>query len=177
MTELKACPFCGGSAEIEDHRTIFAVRCKCGCCVLGDRAPEPDGSESDEYWESIQATAIFRWNTRAAPAAEADGILEAVALNWLIENGSGTLGVPDGLIDFSDKDTIRQEIESLTGSLYLGATGKFMVRKEGPSNQFKLPEARRTHWQCALPIRQPEQDCDYTKGWNACLDKAKELNQ
>lgn len=28
-----------------------------------------------------------------------------------------------------------------------------------------------------LPIRQPEQNCDYTKGWNACLDQLKELNQ
>ncbi|MNQ95383.1 hypothetical protein D3C85_1109380 [compost metagenome] len=28
-----------------------------------------------------------------------------------------------------------------------------------------------------LPIRQPEQDCGYTQGWNACLDKVKELNQ
>jgi len=28
-----------------------------------------------------------------------------------------------------------------------------------------------------LPIRQPKQNCDYTEGWNACIDKTKELNQ
>lgn len=33
-----------------------------------------------------------------------------LALDWLIENGSGTLGVPGGWVDFSDKDTIRQEL-------------------------------------------------------------------
>ncbi|MGE6445032.1 Lar family restriction alleviation protein [Pseudomonas bubulae] len=55
MTELKACPFCGSSAKLEDHRLIWAVRCTaCPASVIGDRAPEPhgDGESSDEVQDA-----------------------------------------------------------------------------------------------------------------------------
>lgn len=71
---LKECPFCGSAAMLEDHRTIWRVACaslECGAQVLGDRAPEPDGSESIAYWADLQDTAIDRWNARhiAPPVA------------------------------------------------------------------------------------------------------------
>ena len=66
---LEPCPFCGGQPELEDCRTIWVVRCKCEACVLGKRAPEPDGSETDEYWQGIRQTAIDAWNRRAALSA------------------------------------------------------------------------------------------------------------
>ena len=65
MNNLLPCPFCGNkNPEIEDHRTIWVVRCDCGVCMLGQRAPEPDGSEPDEYWDGIRQTAIDAWNRR-----------------------------------------------------------------------------------------------------------------
>jgi hypothetical protein len=63
---LKPCPFCGGVPDLEDSRTIWVVRCKCGACVLGERAPEPDGHESGAYWDRIRQTAIEAWNRRAS---------------------------------------------------------------------------------------------------------------
>lgn len=62
--ELKPCPFCGHHPEIEDCRTVWVVRCQCGASVLGTRAPEPDGNETDEYWLGIRQTAITAWNRR-----------------------------------------------------------------------------------------------------------------
>lgn len=64
--ELLPCPFCNGDPTLEDHRTIWTVTCKCGACVLGDRAPEPDSTEDDEYWAGIRSTAVAAWNRRAA---------------------------------------------------------------------------------------------------------------
>lgn len=69
MTTLQPCPFCGAAPVLEDCRTIWAVRCKCGACVLGERSHEPDGSEPQEHWQRIEQTAIDAWNKRAALSA------------------------------------------------------------------------------------------------------------
>lgn len=71
LPALKPCPFCGAAPELEDHRTIWRVGCQCGAGVLGERAPEPDGSEPDSYWAGIRQTAIEAWNRRALMAREA----------------------------------------------------------------------------------------------------------
>lgn len=67
---LKPCPFCGGTAKLEDHRLCWFVRCSgCTAGLIGDRAPEPDESEEfpDGYWEGIRQSAIDRWNLRHQP--------------------------------------------------------------------------------------------------------------
>lgn len=70
---LLPCPFCGHAEPVlEDARTIWIVRCRCAACVLGERAPEPDGSESDAYWDRIRQTAIDAWNRRAPIPAPPD---------------------------------------------------------------------------------------------------------
>lgn len=65
---LKPCPHCGGKAALEDHRTVWVVRCKdpsCESCMLGERAPEPEKEEmGDGYWEKFEQSAIDRWNRR-----------------------------------------------------------------------------------------------------------------
>jgi len=65
-TTLKNCPFCGSDAELEDHRTIWAVRCKkCEACVLGDRIDEEDleiFTEND--YLKYEQSAIIKWNKR-----------------------------------------------------------------------------------------------------------------
>lgn len=95
-TEAKArlvllpCPFCGEEPELEDARTIWVVRCACGACVLGERAPEPESDLPDEYWECFRQTAITAWNRRAAaiPLPEPDtagsreAFEEAFEANW-----------------------------------------------------------------------------------------------
>lgn len=69
--ELKPCPFCGGRAILEDARTIWAVSCEdCDATVVGDRASEPDGTETEAFWDEIKQTAIDRWNRRAPAQAE-----------------------------------------------------------------------------------------------------------
>jgi hypothetical protein len=65
--ELQPCPFCGGDPKLEDHRTIWAVRCECGCCVLGERAPEPEEDMPDDYWLAFERSAIAAWNRRTHP--------------------------------------------------------------------------------------------------------------
>lgn len=65
---LKKCPFCGSEAKLEDHRTIWVVRCvKCEACVLGDRIDEEDIDSNTltnaDYLEYEQS-AIIKWNTR-----------------------------------------------------------------------------------------------------------------
>ena len=76
--KLKECPFCGSPAELEDHRTVWAVKCTSAACatiMLGDRAPEPDGEMGDAYWNGIKQTAIDRWNARAiAPPVAAGSV-------------------------------------------------------------------------------------------------------
>jgi guanylate kinase len=62
---IKPCPFCGGEANVEDHRLVWSIICSnCGACVLGDRAPEPETDLPDSYCESIRQSAITRWNHR-----------------------------------------------------------------------------------------------------------------
>lgn len=69
MSRLAPCPFCGGTPVLEDHRLMWAVRCSdCSACVLGDRAPEPEGEMPESYYAPFELTAIERWN-RCAPAA------------------------------------------------------------------------------------------------------------
>lgn len=70
--QLLPCPFCGSAGKLEDHRTIWAVRCvSCDACMLGERAPEPeDDNQPEGYWERFEQTAIDAWNRRATqPAA------------------------------------------------------------------------------------------------------------
>ncbi len=65
MTNLAACPFCGATPTLEDHRTIWVVICTCGCSMLGERAPEPEYEMGEEYWKRFEQSAIDRWNRRA----------------------------------------------------------------------------------------------------------------
>jgi Lar family restriction alleviation protein len=61
MTDLKLCPFCGGSAStFEDygHSSAWEVGCFNGDCRV-----EP------HVWEKTKAEAIAAWNRRATPAA------------------------------------------------------------------------------------------------------------
>jgi hypothetical protein len=64
---LLPCPFCNSSAKLEDHRTIWVVKCSnssCDATVLGERAPEPEGKMPPGYWEKFEQSAIDRWNKR-----------------------------------------------------------------------------------------------------------------
>ena len=81
---LKPCPFCGGTATLEDQRLMWAARCtSCGACVLGDRAPEPEDEMPEAYWESFRRSAVDRWNRRATPPAPEVG--EPLAARPLLE--------------------------------------------------------------------------------------------
>lgn len=69
MTDLAPCPFCGSTAELEDHRLCWFVRCSgCGAGVMGDRAPEPEQDLLENYWESFRRSAVERWNQRTSAA-------------------------------------------------------------------------------------------------------------
>lgn len=67
-SELKPCPFCGGTPTLEDHRLMWSVDCKCGACIIGNRAPEPEETaiQPTGYWEKLERSAIELWNRRAA---------------------------------------------------------------------------------------------------------------
>lgn len=69
---LELCPFCDSAPELEDHRLVWAVRCECGCCILGLRAPEPQSKEEANAtdWNYYRQTAIDAWNTRAVSRGE-----------------------------------------------------------------------------------------------------------
>lgn len=66
------CPLCDSEAELIDNRLCWSVHCmnekECGCCVIGERVPEPASEEacSDINWNSLLNTAITRWNKRAS---------------------------------------------------------------------------------------------------------------
>jgi hypothetical protein len=63
---LKPCPFCGNAdPTLEDHRLLWVVTCACGASVLGERAEEPTGAETTEFWQAIKHSAVERWNKRA----------------------------------------------------------------------------------------------------------------
>jgi Lar family restriction alleviation protein len=64
MSELKPCPFCGGTAFL-DKDEIF-------CDMCGLRMPFPiyeygavDGVEGFPTWEQAREEAVRRWNRRA----------------------------------------------------------------------------------------------------------------
>ena len=44
---------------------MWIVRCPCGACVLGERAPEPEGEMGEEYWKRFEQSAVDAWNRRA----------------------------------------------------------------------------------------------------------------
>lgn len=62
---LLPCPFCGDKPLLEDHRLIWVAACGCGASMLGERAPEPDGSEDEAHWVRFRQSTINRWNARA----------------------------------------------------------------------------------------------------------------
>jgi len=63
--DILPCPFCGSDPDIIDDRTIWVIQCcHCSATISGDRAPEPTGEETEEYWLGYQQTAIERWNRR-----------------------------------------------------------------------------------------------------------------
>lgn len=69
---LKKCPFCRShEIALEDCRTAWLVRCKCGASMLGERAPEPEEEMGAAYWDRIRQSAIDRWNTRALASPQA----------------------------------------------------------------------------------------------------------
>lgn len=70
--KLEKCPFCNGDPTVEDHRLVWTVRCECGCCILGLRAPEPQSEEEANAtdWDHYRQTAIDAWNTRAVSRGE-----------------------------------------------------------------------------------------------------------
>lgn len=91
MNALLPCPFCGGASELEDHRTIWAVRCACGASVLGKRAPEPDGTECAAYWDDIRSTAITAWNRRAPVQAQGVSLSEREAFDTWVKSVKGAI--------------------------------------------------------------------------------------
>lgn len=64
---LKACPFCGGKAKLDDCRTIWRIECKdCNGLILGERAAEPEDQKHCDAidWDYFKQTAIDAWNNR-----------------------------------------------------------------------------------------------------------------
>ena len=93
--KLKECPHCGSPVKLEDHRTIWCVVCTsaaCGAQVLGERAPEPDGTEIDAYWDGIKQTAIDRWNARAIAPPVAAGSVDTCAEMRALCSSCGATG-------------------------------------------------------------------------------------
>jgi len=69
MGELKQCPFCGSSGQVQDHRLVFSVSCvnpNCEAQVLGERSPELESEqqENETDWNALKQTAIDKWNNR-----------------------------------------------------------------------------------------------------------------
>lgn len=137
--ELKSCPFCGSAPALEDYRTAWAVRCQCGACVLGERAPEPDSDMGDAYWARYEASAITAWNRRAQ-RDDYDSLqqrcsnLETVQRAGLERSGrikaaAGALGWTavheDGPLDF----IIRKATRCLELEQHMGASLNILVRE------------------------------------------------
>jgi len=84
MSDLKPCPFCGGSPVLDGKSDDVRVRCEDGCGALG-QIFYFDG-EDDEAIEQAVTAARDAWNRRAAPPAEAQwpGLIE-----WLASGDRG----------------------------------------------------------------------------------------
>lgn len=71
---LLPCPFCGGTPILEDHRLVWAVKCDCTACVIGDRAPEPDSEMDSAYWAAFKQSAVDKWNRRTETRSDSTGV-------------------------------------------------------------------------------------------------------
>lgn len=75
MSELKPCPFCGGTAHIEQLSTMTAARCS-SCGVTRSASLSPNQFRDYDDWAPAECrAAITAWNHRtpdAAPPARGD---------------------------------------------------------------------------------------------------------
>lgn len=55
MTELKPCPFCGGTPKISEYKRKWSIECRSDYCGL---------VVETSYFRSLE-DAIEEWNTRA----------------------------------------------------------------------------------------------------------------
>jgi hypothetical protein len=85
MSDLKPCPFCGGSPELDGKSDDVRVRCEDGCGALG-QIFFFDG-EDYEAIELASTAARESWNRRASPPAEAQEIERLrAALNDIVNS-------------------------------------------------------------------------------------------
>ena len=145
---LKECPFCGSVAELEDHRTVWAVKCTSAACatiMLGDRAPEPDGEMGDAYWAAYKQTAVDRWNARAIAPPVAAGSVdmeEAMAVAREIVNFEDRLIVMRRRAEKAEAErdearNMNPGFEGLKGWRYNGA--EWEPVKDGPIDPSDTP--------------------------------------
>lgn len=78
MSELRECPYCGGKADLIDHRVDWFVKCSdCNVIVYGESVSHLDHIEDEKEakeafnsvdWDALKQTAIDKWNTRSESA-------------------------------------------------------------------------------------------------------------
>jgi Lar family restriction alleviation protein len=120
-TEIKPCPFCGGSdvsiSEGETFRWMFAECDACGARASDVRVKTMGEGTKEEYKAEAEARAIQEWNTRAevAPTSPASGALPADKikaardiLHRLCQEGHLRMSVP--VREDSDEDFILSDV-------------------------------------------------------------------